>query len=194
MLLLFTFSLMLILGDLVKIVAGAEYRSIMAPPVFEGSVEIFGSSFPRYNIFLLIVGPLVAVGLWLFTNKTKIGKIARAAAVDIGMVDAIGINISWVFALAFVLGCFLAGLGGALVAPTVSITLGMDHDIIMEAFLIVTIGGLGNMWGAMIGSLIFGLTQSFGVLFWPQFAIVFPYLAVVIVLTWRPKGLLKSVW
>ena len=194
MLLLFTFALMLILGDLVKIVAGAEYRSIMAPPVFEGSVDIFGSSFPRYNIFLLIVGPLVAIGLWLFTNKTKTGKIARAAAVDIGMVDAIGINVSWVFALAFVLGCFMAGLGGALVAPTVSITLGMDHDIIMEAFLIVTIGGLGNMWGAMIGSLIFGLTQSFGVLFWPQFAIVFPYLAVVIVLTWRPKGLLKSVW
>ena len=107
---------------------------------------------------------------------------------------AIGINVSWVFAFAFVFGCFLAGLGGALVAPTISITLGMDHDIIMEAFLIVTIGGLGNMWGALVGSLIFGLTQSFGILFLPQFAIVFPYAAVVIVLIWRPKGLLKSVW
>jgi branched-subunit amino acid ABC-type transport system permease component len=137
---------------------------------------------------------VVAVSLWLFTNKTKIGKIARAAAVDREMVGAVGINVSWVFAFAFVLGCFLAGLGGALVAPTVSITLGMDHDIIIEAFLIVTIGGLGNMWGAMVGSLIFGLTQSFGVLFWPQFAIVFPYTAVVIVLLWRPRGMLKSVW
>jgi branched-subunit amino acid ABC-type transport system permease component len=145
-------------------------------------------------LFLLAVGPVVAVGLWLFSNKTKIGKIARAAAVDMEMVGAIGINVSWVFAFAFVLGCFLAGLGGALVAPTVSVTLGMDHDIIIETFLIVTIGGLGNMWGALVGSLIFGITQSFGVLFWPQFAIVFPYLAVVIVLTWRPKGLLKSVW
>ena len=149
---------------------------------------------PRYNLFLLIIGPLVAVGLWLFSNKTKIGKIAKAAAVDREMVGAMGINVSWVFAMAFVLGCFLAGLGGALVAPTVSITLGMDHDIIIEAFLIVTIGGLGNMWGAMMGSLIFGLTHAIGVLFWPQFAIVFPYLAVVLVLTWRPKGMLKSVW
>jgi len=194
MLLLFTFALMLILGDLVKMVWGADYRSIMAPEALRGSISIFDSPFPRYNLFLLVVGPLVGIGLWLFSNKTKIGKIARAAAVDREMVGAIGINVSWVFAFAFVLGCLLAGLGGALVAPTVSITLGMDHDIIMDAFLIVTIGGLGNMWGALVGSLIFGLTQSFGVLFWPQFAIVFPYLAVVIVLTWRPRGMLKSVW
>jgi branched-chain amino acid transport system permease protein len=194
MLLLFTFALMLILGDLVKMVWGADYRSIMAPEFFRGSVTLFEAPFPRYNLFLLVVGPLVAVGLWLFSNKTKIGKIARAAAVDREMVGAIGINVSWVFAFAFVLGCFLAGLGGALVSPTVSITIGMDHDIIMEAFLIVTIGGLGNMWGAMVGSLIFGITQSFGVLVLPQFAIVFPYLAVVIILIWRPTGLLKSVW
>jgi len=194
MLLLFTFALMLILGDLTKMIWGADYRSIMAPPFLQGSVSIFDSPFPKYNLFLLIVGPIVAIGLWLFSNKTKVGKIARAAAVDREMVGAIGINVSWVFAFAFVLGCFMAGLGGALVSPTISITLGMDHDIIIEAFLIVTIGGLGNMWGAMVGSLIFGITQSFGVLFWPQFAIVFPYAAVVIVLTLKPTGMLKSVW
>jgi branched-subunit amino acid ABC-type transport system permease component len=194
MLLLFTFALMLILGDLVKMTWGADYRSIMAPKVLRGSIALFDSPFPRYNLFLLAVGPVVAVLLWLFSNKTRIGKIARAAAVDREMVGAIGVNVSWVFAFAFVLGCFLAGLGGALVSPTVSVTLGMDHDIIMEAFLIVTIGGLGNMWGAMVGSLLFGVTQSFGVLFWPQFAIVFPYIAVVIVLIWRPSGMLKSVW
>ena len=194
MLLLFTFALSLILGDLVKLIWGAEYKSIMAPALFDGSVRIFGPSIPKYSVFLLIIGPLVAVGLWLFTNKTKLGKIARAAAVDREMVGAVGINVSWVFAFAFVLGCLLAGLGGALVAPTSSITLGMDHNLIIEAFLIVIIGGLGNMWGAMVGSLIFGLTQSFGILFWPQFAIVFPYTAVVIVLLLRPKGILKSVW
>ena len=194
MLLLFTFALMLIFGDLVKLIWGAEYRSIMAPPFLRGSIPILGSSFPRYNLFLLIVGPLVAISLYLFTNKTKIGKISRAAAVDREMVGAVGINVSWVFAAAFVIGCFLAGLGGALVAPTVSITLGMDHDIIIEAFLIVTIGGLGNMWGALVGSLIFGVTQAFGVLIWPQFAIVFPYAAVVIILILWPKGLLKAVW
>ena len=194
MLLLFTFALSLILGDLVKIVWGAEYRSVVAPDFLKGSVSIFGSSLPKYNVFLLVIGPIVAIGIWLFTNKTKLGKIARAASVDIEMVGAVGVNVSWVFAFAFVFGCFFAGLGGALVAPTVSISMGMDHNLIIEAFLIVTIGGLGNMWGAMVGSLIFGLTQSFGVLFWPQFAIVFPYTAVVIILILRPRGLLKSVW
>jgi branched-chain amino acid transport system permease protein len=194
MLLLFTFALMLILGDLTKMTWGADYRSIVAPPMLQGSVSVLGTAFPRYNLFLLMVGPLVAVGLWLLSTKTRFGKIARAAAVDREMVGAIGVNVSWVFALAFVLGCLLAGLGGALVSPTISITLGMDHSIIIEAFLIVTIGGLGNIWGAMAGSLIFGITQSVGVLILPQFAIVFPYLAVVIILTLKPTGLLKSVW
>jgi branched-subunit amino acid ABC-type transport system permease component len=194
MLILFTFALSLILGDLVKIVWGAEYRSVSAPALLKGSISILGASFPRYNLFLILIGPLVAIALWLFTNKSKIGKISRAAAVDREMVGVLGINVSWVFAAAFVIGCYLAGVGGALVAPTVSITLGMDHTLIIEAFLIVIIGGLGNMWGALVGSLIFGVTHSFGVLFWPQIAIVFPYIAVVIVLLLRPKGLLKSVW
>jgi branched-chain amino acid transport system permease protein len=194
MLLLFTFALAMILGDLVKIVWGAEYRSVPAPDLLKGSITVLGASFPRYNLFLIFVGLLVAVSLWLFVTRTKIGKISRAAAVDRDMVGLLGINVSRVFAAAFVIGCCLAGLGGALVAPTVSITLGMDHSLIIEAFLIVTIGGLGNMWGALVGSLIFGITQSLGVLVFPQFAIVFPYTAVVIVLLLRPKGLLKSVW
>jgi branched-chain amino acid transport system permease protein len=194
MLLLFTFALMLIFGDLVKMIWGAEYRSVSPPAVLKGSFSMLGAALPRYNLFLLIIGPLVAIFLWLFVNKTKIGKISRAAAVDMEMVGALGINVSWVFAAAFVIGCLLAGLGGALIAPTVSISLGMDHNIIIEAFLIVTIGGLGNIWGALVGALIFGVTHSFGVLFWPQFAIVFPYVAVVIVLLLRPKGLLKAVW
>jgi branched-subunit amino acid ABC-type transport system permease component len=127
-------------------------------------------------------------------NKTKIGKIARAAAVDREMVGAVGINVSWVFAIVFVIGCLLAGLGGVLVAPTVSVTLGMDHTLIIEAFLIVIMGGLGNIWGALLGALIFGLSQSMGILIWPQFGIIFPYLAVVVVLIFRPTGLLKSTW
>ncbi len=194
MLLLFTFALSLIFGDLVKLVWGAEYRSVAAPDLLKGSVSMLGSSFPRYNLFLIFIGLGVATALWVFVNKTKIGKISRAAAVDREMVGMLEINVSWVFAAAFVIGCYLAGLGGALVAPTVSITLGMDHTLIIEAFLIVTIGGLGNMWGALVGSLIFGVTHSLGVLILPQFAIIFPYAAVVIVLLLRPKGLLKSVW
>ncbi len=194
MLLLLTFSFTLIIGDLVKIVWGPEYRSVTVPGFFQGSAEIFDLPIPYYNLFLLVIGPFIAVFLWLVVNKTKIGKIARAAAVDAEMVSAVGVNVGWVFAFTFVLGCFLAGLGGALIAPMVNISLGMDHSIIMEAFLIVIMGGLGNIWGALLGSLIFGLTQSLGILVWPQFGIVFPYLAVVAVLVVRPKGLLSSTW
>jgi len=194
MLLLFTFAFSLVIGDMVKLIWGSDYRSLTAPLFLQGSFSISGFPFPRYNLFLLMVGPLVALGLWFLTNKTKIGKIARAAAVDREMVGAIGINVSWVFAAVFVIGCYLAGLGGALVAPTQNITQGMDHAIIIEAFLIVIIGGLGNIWGALLGALIFGLTDSIGILILPQFAIVFPYVAVVIVLVFRPKGLLKSTW
>lgn len=178
----------------VKFVWGAKFRSMSVPPIFEGAVPILGMPFPRYNLFLLCLGPLLAVGLWFFANKTKIGKISRAASVDREMVDAIGINVSLVFASFFIIGCYLAGLGGALIAPMQNITQGMDHDIIIEAFLIVIMGGLGNIWGALLGALIFGLTSSIGVLVWPQFSIVLPYAAVIIVLSFRPNGLLKSVW
>jgi len=195
MLLLLTFALSLVLGDLVKLVWGGEYKSVPVPAVFQGFVPLFGGlPFPIYNLLLLIIGPVVAVALWLLVNKTRIGKIARAAAVDREMVGAVGINVSWLYAFVFVIGCLLAGLGGALVAPTVSVTLGMDNTLIMEAFLIVIIGGLGNMWGALLGALIFGLTQSLGILLWPQFGIIFPYMAVIVVLLFRPTGLLKSTW
>lgn len=194
MLLLFTFAFMLVFSDLVKLVWGSDYRSLSLPPMLQGSFTILDLPFPRYNLFLLLVGPVVAFGLWFLTNKTKIGKIARAASVDREMVGAVGINVSWVFAAVFIIGCFLAGLGGALVAPTQNITQGMDHAIIIQAFLIVIIGGLGNIWGALLGALIFGLTDAIGILILPQFAIVFPYAAVVIVLLFRPTGLLKATW
>jgi branched-subunit amino acid ABC-type transport system permease component len=194
MLLLFTFSFTLVFGDMVKIIWGSDFRSVSIPPIFQGSLMMFGLPLPRYNLFLLVIGPLVALGLWILTQKTKIGKIARAAAVDREMVGAVGINVSLVFSSVFVIGCFLAGLGGTLVAPTQNITQGMDHSIIMEAFLIVIVGGLGNIWGALLGALIFGLTDAVGILLWPQFAIVFPYAVVVTILMFRPKGLLKSTW
>lgn len=195
MLLLLTFGFSLIFGDLVKMVWGGEYKTVPVPSTLEGYLTIFGHlNLPYYNAFLIIIGPVVAFLLWFFVNKTKVGKISRAAAVDREMVGACGINVSWIFGVTFVVGCFLAGLGGVLVAPTISVTLGMDHSLIIESFLIVIIGGLGNIWGALLGALIFGLAQSIGILIWPQFGIVFPYAAVVLVLSLKPKGLLRSTW
>jgi len=194
MLLLFTFSIALVFGDLVKMVWGADYRSLSVPEMFQGSYTLLGMPFPRYNFFLLVLGPVVALSLWFFTSRTRLGKISRAAAVDREMVGAVGINVNLIYSVVFVIGCYLAGMGGALVAPTQNITQGMDHSIIIEIFLIVIMGGLGNVWGALLGALIFGLTDSIGVLIAPQFAIVFPYIAVISVLLFRPRGLLKPVW
>jgi branched-chain amino acid transport system permease protein len=194
MLILFTFAFSLVFADMVKFVWGTDFKSVPVPSVFSGFVPLFGGSpVPKYNVFLLAIGPLVAIGLWLLT-KTKIGKIAQAAAVDREMVGAVGTNVSWVFASVFIIGCLLAAFGGVLVAPTVGVSLGMDFSLVMEGFLIVIIGGLGNIWGALVGSLIFGLSQSLGILIWPQFGVLFPYLAVIAVLLVRPKGLLRSTW
>jgi branched-subunit amino acid ABC-type transport system permease component len=194
MLILFTFGVMLILNDLVKLSWGPTYRSLVPPEALQGSVSVLGVALPRYNLVLLLVGPLVATALWLFAHRTRIGKIARAAATDREMVAVLGIDVGRVFAVAFGVGCSLAGLGGALVAPTTSITLGMDHTLLIESFLIVIIGGLGNLWGALVGSLLFGVAHSVGLLIWPQFAIAFPYAITAGVLLLRPQGLLRSVW
>ena len=196
MLLLFTFSFALVCGDLVKLIWGSDYRSLSAPLFLQGYFLIAGFPFPRYNLFLLLLGPLVAAGLWLLTNKTRIGKIARAAAVDREMVGAIGINVSWVFAAVFVIGCYLAGLGGALVAPTQNIVQGMDHAIIIEAFLIVIIGGLGNIWGALLGGMTLGLVESYGAIaIGPEYNEAIGLAVMVLVLVLRPRGLIgRKYW
>lgn len=191
---LLTYSLVLIAGDLVKIVWGSEYKSMNIPEILRGSLNLWGASLPWYNAFLLLIGPIVALGLWFFLSKTNLGKICRATATDREMVDILGINSTRVFAMVFALGGWLAGLGGALIAPTTTVSMGMDANIIIYAFLIVVIGGLGNIWGALISSLIMGVGEAFGVLLIPDVAIILPYIIAGILLILRPSGLLKSAW
>lgn len=191
---LLTYSLVLITGDLVKIIWGTEYKSMNIPQILRGSFDLWGASLPWYNAFLLIIGPIVALGLWLFLSKTHLGKICRATATDREMVDILGINSTKVFATVFALGGWLAGLGGALIAPTTTITMGMDANIIIYAFLIVVIGGLGNIWGALISSVIMGVGEALGILFLPGIAIIIPYIIAGVLLILRPSGLLKSAW
>jgi branched-chain amino acid transport system permease protein len=191
---LLTYSLVLITGDLVKIIWGSEYKSMNIPEGLRGSITIGGAALPIYNGFLLLIGPIVALGLWFFLSKTHLGKICRATATDREMVDILGINSTRVFALVFAIGGWLAGLGGALIAPTTTVTMGMDASILIYAFLIVVMGGLGNIWGALISSVILGVGEAFGVLLIPSISIILPYLIAGILLIIRPSGLLKSVW
>ena len=192
--LLLTYALVLIFGDLIRIVWGSSYKSLAVPEGLSGAINLFGSAIPKYNMVMLVVGPLVAVGLWYFFSRSRLGKIVRATASDREMVNVLGINSFRVFALVFCLGGYLAGLGGSLIAPTTNIVQGMDVGIIVKAFLIVVLGGLGNIWGTLLAALIFGLGESLGILFMPQLGIVFPFLIATLILIIRPTGLLKSVW
>ncbi len=188
--LLVTYALVLIISDLVKLAWGAENRSGSRPALLAGSVDIAGRDFPTYNLFVLAVGPLVALGLWLLLRRTQFGRLVRAAANDREMVGVVGVNVTGLFTGVFMLGAWLGGLGGGLAAPIGAIFPGMDVEIIVESFIVVVVGGMGSLGGTLLGALIIGQLNAFGILFFPRFAIVFVYILMAIVLVIRPWGLL----
>jgi branched-subunit amino acid ABC-type transport system permease component len=188
--LLFTYALVLILSDGAKVLWGTGQLSVSRPPGLAGAFRLFGTLIPYYNLFVLLLGPGIALAFWLVLNRTRAGRLIRAAALDREMLGALGVNVSRLYTVVFVLGSFLAGLGGALVTPVKAIVPGMDVEIIVEAFVVVVIGGLGSFWGTFLGALIYGQVLSFGILIFPRFSIfsVFALMAVVLIL--RPWGLL----
>lgn len=188
--LLLTYALVLLFGDAVKRSWGTENLSVSRPSVLAGSVSLLGNSFPTYSLFIALVGPLIALGLWYLLQRTRWGRIVRAAVFDREMVGALGVNVSALYLATFVLGAWLAGLGGALAAPMGSIYLGMDVDVIVEAFIVVVIGGMGSLWGTLLGALVLGQVESFGILLIPKFELVFVYVLMAVVLMIRPWGLL----
>ncbi len=192
--LLLTYAVVLLFNDVTKLIWGVDFKSMRAP--LSGYITFFDGLLymPSYNMLLLISGPLVAAGLWYFINHTMTGKIVRATATDREMVDALGLNSNKIFAIVFMLSCYLAGLGGALIAPTTNIVVGMGMTILINAVLVVVVGGLGNIWGAFLASLIFGVGESLGLLIAPRFAIVFPFAIATILLILKPTGIMKSVW
>ena len=189
--LLLTYGLVLIFGDLVKLIWGAENQSVARPEGFEGTMEIFGQLFPSYQMFVLVpVGVLTILGLYLFLNKTPVGRLVRAATQDREMIGALGVNVRLLYTGVFALGAFLGGLGGAVLAPMGALYPGMDFDIIIEVFLVVVLGGLGSMAGTALGALIYGELKSFGILFVPELESLFIYILMAVVLVARPQGLL----
>ena len=165
--LLFTYALVLLLGDVAKMLWGTQQKSVPRPAGLTGSFEIAGAMVPHYNFFILVLGPLLAAGCWVLLSRTGIGRMIRAAAYDREMLGALGANVDRLYTLMFMAGAFLAGLGGALVTPVRSIVPGMDVDIIVEAFIVVVIGGLGSFWGTFLGAIIYGQVLAFGILIFP---------------------------
>jgi branched-chain amino acid transport system permease protein len=137
-----------------------------------------------------VLAPLIAIGMWLVFYRTRWGMLIRAATVDREMLGALGVNVAALYTQVFMFGSWLAGFGGALAAPTVAVALGMDSDVLTNAFVVVVVGGLGSFAGSFIAALLVGLLQSFGILIFPSISIVLMFLVMAIVLIVRPWGLL----
>jgi len=193
--LLLTFAFVLIFDNLVKMVWGAG--ALHPPPglgPLEGSVDVLGRKFPIYSLFVIAVGPLMALALWGLLERTWIGRIVRAAASDREMASALGVRVPALFTGVFIFGTWLGAVGGALAVPYVGVlTPGMGESIIIEAFIVAVLGGLGSLKGAFLGALVIGVLNAFGTRFFPAFDMALIFLLMAAVLLVRPRGLFGAV-
>ncbi len=187
--LLVTFGLLMILEDVIHFLWGPYPLS--ASVVFEnfGSLSIGETLYPSYNVLVIGVGVVAAVFLWAFIYKTKFGVVLRATSQNMRMASALGVNVDRTYVLAFTLGCFMAGLGGAIIVPSQSAVLGMGVDALVLAFIVVVVGGLGSLEGALVGALIVGFVREAGITWFPEIELAVLYLIAAIVLLIRPAGL-----
>lgn len=190
--LILTFGFVLIFSDLARLIWGDVFLIPPVPEVFDRSVKIVGRPFPIYNLFIIVAGSAVGLLVWLLLDKTWWGKTVRAAASDREMASALGVNTPVLFTTVFVFAAMLAALGGALSIPMRTVTPGEGTAKIILAFIIAVIGGLGDLKGAFVGSLIVGLVIAYGTLLVPRFNEVFPYLLMALVLLFKPEGLLAK--
>jgi len=187
---LLTYALIFIFNDAIKMIWGVDLRIVDLPESLSGFLTFFGHRFPVYYFFIIGVGMSVALLLWLLLKKTRFGKLLRASAEQREMVGLLGYNVGGLFTLVFIMATWLGGLSGAVIAPTIRLSLGMGMEIIIEAFIVVIVGGLGNIWGALLGALIAGQIYAFGILFVPNYAMAFLFILAAVIIIFRPYGLL----
>jgi branched-subunit amino acid ABC-type transport system permease component len=188
--LMVTFGLALILGEVIRLVWGSEALQVKGPAAFSGVVFILDEPFPVYRLFLAGAGIVVALAIWQFLERTRLGLLIRATSQNAEMVHALGTDVNLVRSGVFGIGCGLAALGGVLAAPLVTASLGMAASVIIDAFVIVIIGGMGSFPGSLIGALLVAFVQVFGNYYFPDLALAFMYLIMLVVLVVRPGGLL----
>jgi branched-chain amino acid transport system permease protein len=190
--LLVTFGLVLITEDLIKLVWGG--LPLTADSLMDAlpSAHIGGLIYPGYNILVIGIGVAAALVLWAVIYRTKFGVMLRATSQDRRMASALGLNVGRVYVLAFAIGCFMAGLGGAIVVPSQAAVLGMGVDALVLAFVVVVIGGLGSLKGALVGALIVSFVRTAGVQFFPEIELAVLYLIAAVVLLVKPTGLYGS--
>jgi branched-chain amino acid transport system permease protein len=187
-----TYAIFLILADLALHFWGTTPRSISPPTLLSGSVAIGAGQFPVYDLFAIGAAIVVGLVLWVMLQRTTLGWRIRAAVEDREALASSGTNVPLLSTGVFTLGTLLAGLGGVLAAPLQSVAPGLDATIIVSAFIVAVIGGLGSVAGAAIGAILIGLFDTAGAIWAPQWASAFIYLAMIAVLALRPWGLLGA--
>ena len=186
---LVTYALFLILEDVVKLVWGVESYYVTEPYGLLGSVELGTLSYPVYSVLVVLVAAAIGLGLRFGIYGTRYGKLLIAVIHDREMSAAVGIDVRRIYLVTFTLGTTLAAIGGAITAPTVSVVPGMGVEVIVLAFAVIVIGGLGSMPGAALGAILVGLVRSAAVHWAPQLELFSIYAAMAAVLTIRPRGL-----
>lgn len=187
---LMTVGLGLIIGDSCLAIFGGNPRTLPPPAFLAGTVQLAGVTYPRYRLFVVLVGVVIAVLLWYLQTRTRLGAIVRAGVDNPETVAALGINIKAVFTAVFFLGAALAGLSGVAGAATLALYPGADAEILTYALVVVIIGGLGSFEGVVVGSLFVGLVDTFGKALFPQVSYFTLFGPMAIMLAIRPSGLL----
>jgi branched-chain amino acid transport system permease protein len=188
--LMVTFGLALVVGEAVRLTWGSDALQVAGPPALSGVVFMLDEPFPVYRLFLVAIGIVVAIAIWQFLERARLGLLIRATSQNAEMASALGVDVKIIRSSVFGIGCGLAALGGVLAAPLVTASNGMAATVIIDAFVIVIIGGMGSFLGSLIGALLIGFVQVFGNYYAPDFALSFMYLVMLAVLVVRPGGLL----
>ena len=189
---LVTFGLLLILEDFAQFVWGKDFLKMPVPPIFSGSVLIFGESFPVYRLVVIAVAASVALGLSVWLRVSKIGLYVRASSADPLTTAMQGVNTDRVSVIVVALGAALAGISGTVSAPLLAISPSMGSYILIESFIVVVVGGLGSFAGAFIAAIVIGQVHNLGLVYVPWGATMIPFLLMVAVLIWRPTGIAGS--
>jgi branched-chain amino acid transport system permease protein len=186
---LLTFGILLIVGDLALWIWGGTPQTLPRPESLSRSVRLGTLLFPTYRLFVVAVGAAVGLGLWFFQERTTLGAMLRAAIDDAEIARSTGINVSRLSTAIFALGAALAALGGIVGGPLLGVYPGADFEILLLAFVVVIIGGLGSLKGAFVGALAVGLLDNFGKTLFPQLALFTIFAPMAIILAIRPTGL-----
>ncbi len=186
---LMTLGLALMLDDAALVIFGGDTFTVPIPAILKGPFEFFGMSYPRYRLFVLLVGIIILVLLWLLMNRTRLGALIRAGVDDAETVEAMGINIRKVFIITFMLGMALAGIAGALGGAFLSLYPTADSEILVYSLAVVIIGGRGSLVGAALGSLAVAMLSTFGQVWFPELSYFVIFGPMSLLLAFRPTGL-----